>query len=847
MKKVLSIVLSLAMVVCMMPLSVFAASAKDAAYSDIAGEKCEGAVNVLSALGVVDGYEDGSYKPANIVTRAEMAKLIITALGMESYATATTSSYTDMINAKWAIPVVEYATNLGIINGYGNGKFGPNDTVTYEQAATMIVRALGFTTDCNEMNGTWPAIYVQKATALGIFKDVEGNQYGTGANRGDVAIMLYNALDTPEVYADKDGETHNKTGENGTKITMMSTLNKGGTSEYDVLTPEDADDAVTNVMDLIGAAGKIVKDKNGKVLSVGDIQTVFLTGDYNGTKFVVGDTEYTISSNAYTQFVEKTTTGKTEPADDGKVYSFVNNKAGAEGALTLPADKKKVTYTIACKVSGTTIKNIFSIAQWNANNAKQVKTGDIKKITSDKTLLGYDFQKDDNGAIDTSKFILEGVASLNDIKEDNVVAVYTDTDNSDAKITKVAVGTEVVTGKVTKKTTSGDTKYTVDGKEYKVSTLPKAEDVNLSVGDEVTLYLDSKGKIYATDSVESNYNYGVVLKEKDASGTYDNDDQLIKILGADGNAKIYNVKDSVTQDPAVGDLVRFKLNSDSKITEIAIAEANANGSKYKNGVIAGKLVADNAVAFILTDADAMGDADSYDVSKPSAITDDITSSKYFTNKDGEIIAIIVDEAATDSTDIFGLINSKSEVRNDKDDDVFELTGVANGAAFTALTKNDTAASYETRDNVLVKITKSGDVIKSVEAAQIGDASAVKTETEFTTGDKDAYAYKNGSADPYTVMKGSLTAYQVLKLNGDRVQIGKDKAVEYQTIKGATVYIPTLDSDKAFDSWAVGSLDDISVNGYVVLLQTNKKSSNWDTIIYIPDGKDYQKLVELITK
>ena len=171
MKKVLSIVLSLAMVVCMMPLTAFAAS-NSASYSDIEGEKCEGAVNVLTALGVVDGYEDGTYRPSTTVTRAEMAKLIITALGVADYASATTSTYTDMANAQWAVPFVQYATNLNIINGYGNGKFGPSDEVTYEQAATMIVRALGFTDECNEMNGSWPAIYVQKATALGLFNDV---------------------------------------------------------------------------------------------------------------------------------------------------------------------------------------------------------------------------------------------------------------------------------------------------------------------------------------------------------------------------------------------------------------------------------------------------------------------------------------------------------------------------------------------------------------------------------------------------------------------------------------------------------------------------------------------------
>ena len=114
MKKVLSIVLSLVMVICMMPVMAFAATS-NAAYSDISGEKCEGAVNVLDALGVVDGYEDGTYRPDQTVTRAEMAKLIITALGVADYASATNSSYSDMALAQWAIPYVEYATNLNIV------------------------------------------------------------------------------------------------------------------------------------------------------------------------------------------------------------------------------------------------------------------------------------------------------------------------------------------------------------------------------------------------------------------------------------------------------------------------------------------------------------------------------------------------------------------------------------------------------------------------------------------------------------------------------------------------------------------------------------------------------------
>ena len=96
-------------------------------------------------------------------------------------------------------------------------------TVTYEQAATMIVRALGYTDQCKEMNGTWPAIYIQKAMALNIFEDVV-NGGANGANRGDVAIMLYNALDLAQVYADADGATQATSQVATIQLTMVRAL-----------------------------------------------------------------------------------------------------------------------------------------------------------------------------------------------------------------------------------------------------------------------------------------------------------------------------------------------------------------------------------------------------------------------------------------------------------------------------------------------------------------------------------------------------------------------------------------------------------------------------------------------
>ena len=240
MKKVLSIVLSLVMVICMMPVMAFA----DTVYSDVSGQPCEDAVTTLSNLSVINGYQDGTYRPDGVVTRAEVAKLIVSALGLADQAEGSTSSFTDLQLAQWAEGYIGYAQSLGILEGDGDGTYRPGDAVTYNEFAAAVIRALGYTED--SLQGTWPAIYVQKATALGLFNNVS-NGGSTGANRGDIAVMLYNALTVPEVYADNDGQTNKKVGSDGGDVTMMDTLNVNGSSEYKIVTNADADTAVNSI------------------------------------------------------------------------------------------------------------------------------------------------------------------------------------------------------------------------------------------------------------------------------------------------------------------------------------------------------------------------------------------------------------------------------------------------------------------------------------------------------------------------------------------------------------------------------------------------------------------------
>ncbi len=655
MKKVLSIVLSIAMVVCLAPTMAFAATTSAAAntnYSDVAGTNCEGAVNVLTALGVVDGFTDGTFKPEQTVTRAQMAKLVVTALGVADYATATKSKYTDMGNATWAIPYVEYASNLNIVNGVGNGKFNPNGTVTYEQAATMIVRALGYTDQCKEMNGTWPAIYVQKAMALGIFEDVV-NGGANGANRGDTAIMLFNAIDLPEVYADGDGATQYKNGStvfqgnNGQTFkgtSMLATLNKDGNTDYGILSANQADNAVVNVRDYVGAVGKIYTNKDGDVLTIGDLKTTFLTGTVNskGDEFTTADgTKYTVNSDS---FSEIGTDGTVYKAKDEKgnsittIPKFVNGEEdgtlakGTNGALDNIDQNKQVT--IAAKVSGKTITNIYSESEWKKGQGTTTTAGGVQKLfeESDATQIAnkqkldsYEFKTDDNGKVDTTTFILTGVESLDKIAEDNVVYVYY---GQSQKIRKVEVGTKTVEGTLesfSKGTQKADgnvgtqATFTIAGTAYKGTNcdFTNGGDTNnyadwtlsddgddVALSDSVKAYLDASGKIYQieqTAATSSDYalvlNYEFYTKESGSVVTKDADDtlnakttvydqaglngnnSLIKVMNAKGEVLTLTMKDEATvnataEDPfRVGDIITYDLNSSNKVKSITVKDA----------------------------------------------------------------------------------------------------------------------------------------------------------------------------------------------------------------------------------------------------------------------------------
>ena len=199
MKKVLSLVLAIAMVLSSMSFAF------GATFTDVPEDNdYQEAIETLKALGVIDGYDDGTFKPEKTVTRAEMAKLMVQLLGYGDVVSGQKSNFSDT-QGHWADQWIALAAGRGIVVGTGAGKFNPDGIVTYDQVLTMLVRGLGYTDTSNELkNMTWPTNFKVKAAELNITKNVD--MVSSDADRGGVAQAMYNSLDQQLVKVNSDGD-----------------------------------------------------------------------------------------------------------------------------------------------------------------------------------------------------------------------------------------------------------------------------------------------------------------------------------------------------------------------------------------------------------------------------------------------------------------------------------------------------------------------------------------------------------------------------------------------------------------------------------------------------------------
>lgn len=182
-------------------------------FNDAANHWAKEAVNDMGSRMVINGFEDGTFKPNQNMTRAEFAAIIVRGLGLRLE--NGEAPFSDIQSADWYNAAVQTASAFKLIDGFEDGTFHPNDSITREQAMVIIAKAmtisglkdklklqgqdaatlLGQFVDANKVS-IWAKAGVSDALLAGIVTGRNGNILDSKAyvTRAEVATMIRNLL-----------------------------------------------------------------------------------------------------------------------------------------------------------------------------------------------------------------------------------------------------------------------------------------------------------------------------------------------------------------------------------------------------------------------------------------------------------------------------------------------------------------------------------------------------------------------------------------------------------------------------------------------------------------------------
>lgn len=592
-KRILSILLTVCIFFSM---QVFALE-----FSDVATDnKNAEAIDVLSSLGIIKGYEDGTFKPDKEVTRAEITSLLMRLLNMSiTGTTVADSGYTDVANNHWAVYDIKTASGLGIIKGYGDGNFGPEASVTFEQAVKMVVAMLGYESEAINKGG-WPDGYVSQGRDLGLLKNAEMAQTEP-APRKIIAQILYNALEVDlmgEVTtSDKENKSYYiKKGQNVmtdyikiSKVTGMVTANSTTRLDNNAsqLTAKQIEITVNgvankyvvgnfeNAKDMLGmSVVAYVKDDPNEFNPV--IQHIMNKSKVETIELKAAEIETFAKTNIST-IDESTGKIKNYTIKDDAVFMY-NGKAIDKDDLF---DRSKVDIRNSLTVGS--VKLTDSGSGYDFIEVESYNTYVVKSVDTSTNIIYFDTSYMNNPAsteiyvpVDNSygyniKITKNGADfKLSSIRKGNLVSIKQNLSSYQSGIQNIEILVSDVktTGKITEKSEEG---VVVGSKQYKISDSLSgtALEGKIAYNANGTYYIDAFGEIaYAEFAAGGTYKYGYVIKAGKKS---------------DGIANI-RVFDYTSNSVQLYDFhTRVELNGLSKTEHDDIITAIDNGAtKFKN-------------------------------------------------------------------------------------------------------------------------------------------------------------------------------------------------------------------------------------------------------------------------
>ncbi len=327
-KRLASLALAMVLALGLVPYMAPEASAIGG-FSDVTDMTTAQNVEVLQMMGVVDGMSSGVFNPMGTLTRAQFCKMAVEAMGQGDRANIY-QNYTIFPDVKpgyWAAGYVNLAVRSDpkLISGYADGTFGPNNTINYGQAVTILMRMLGYKDE--DVSAVWPDGYIDQAMAIGLCDGVSLSA-GTAVNRAQAAQLFMNLLNCDQ----KEG------GKFYTKL---------GTPVDAILLDGNAKDAAGNPILRTSVQDYVLAGNPGSGLLSGRKGVVILNGAGEAVTFVPtneGTSRNITIAMAETTTITDSSGTKYSVAADAKVYIGESSYAYVERFTYLSAGTLATLY-----------------------------------------------------------------------------------------------------------------------------------------------------------------------------------------------------------------------------------------------------------------------------------------------------------------------------------------------------------------------------------------------------------------------------------------------------------------------------------------------------------------------
>ena len=784
-KKILALVLAFACAFTM-----FAG----AAFTDQADIKVENeVVDTLIELGVINGYTDGSFKPNDTVTRAEMAKMIYVLRTGNSDASAYNNdktSFTD-VNGHWAAGFIKYCQSVGIIAGQSATKFAPDQTVTAQEAAKMLLVTLGY--DANKA-GLVGINWASKTNALadenGLLDDVNTSFTGP-CPRQYAAQLIYNAIDTPTVVWRDDAYTNvtllgddNKTvGEkfmNLKKTTaVLEDVSKTSGKETFELTLDKTTVDLNKTTDSDNNGAKALYSFTDVKKDYSDLKYQMVTVLYkNNDKSKVYGVYATKDNTQQTGILKnlkmdgnkaKLDDTKYDLADKNTVYvngkSWTENKKDSNNIksfIDTYGNDSDTKYTNAAYMQPTEVKLLATdgSTDYSILNVKTFAVAEVTAVGSD--YINVSFKKGDNTIATKSKLESDDWDWYDGVKKNDYV-VLTAAGNYGTNHGLVEKAT-VVTGKVNG--TKSDDGVAIDGEWYTMAGKKGTMVTRPNTGANVEMVVVN-GYVYYTDTTAGSIDDIALLVEAAPKGGV-NSKWEARMIFADGTDKV----------------VEIEKKWDDKDDGAAIAEFHEGNNKNPN--------AKDTIGTGNSSTKAQPMLVSYEVSKDVYTltrlgfknTDDKNATKIDTNGYDEYVT--VDSAKTDGSIKGGTFAPSAVSRL-----YYESTGVV-----FVKSKADKANNASTGENADYKVvtgkTASGydrNILSATAVANksgngyYAQAAFIDLGTDSTGGSSDNYAVVLKNVKKLTGTANG-TVYEITAWNGtEQITVTTDDSKAADMSKG----------------------------------------------------------------